>query len=169
MINQQILLASRPDGEPSAANFRQVSGETPALDEGQVLVQHHYLSLDPYMRGRMNDGKSYAQPQPLDSVMIGGTAGEVVESRHPQYAAGDKVVGMGGWQQYSVVDGSVPGLLRKVDTTHVPLSAYLGAIGMPGVTAWVGLTDIIGPQPGETVVVSAASGAVGSAVGQLAK
>ena len=167
--NLQILLASRPEGEPSAANFRLVEAPVPALADGQVLVRHHYLSLDPYMRGRMNEGKSYAQPQPLDQVMIGGTVGEVVESRHPGFAAGDKVVGMGGWQLYSVVDAGQPGVLRKVDTTHVPLSAYLGAVGMPGVTAWVGLTQIITPKAGETVAVSAASGAVGSAVGQLAK
>ena len=168
-MNTQVLLASRPQGEPTTANFRIVSTPVPALEDGQVLVRHHYLSLDPYMRGRMNDGKSYAQPQPLDTVMIGGTVGEVVASRHPAFAAGDKVVGMGGWQQYSVVNAATPGLLRKVDTTHVPLSAYLGAVGMPGVTAWVGLTQIIEPQAGQTVVVSAASGAVGSAVGQLAK
>jgi len=117
----------------------------------------------------MNDGKSYAQPQPLDEVMIGGTVGEVIASRHPKFAPGDRVVGMGGWQLYSVVDAGVPGLLRKVDTRHVPLSAYLGAVGMPGATAWVGLNHIITPKAGETVVVSAASGAVGSAVGQLAK
>jgi len=169
MHNQQILLASRPAAEPTADNFRLVETPLPALADGQVLVRHHYLSLDPYMRGRMNDGKSYAQPQPLDAVMIGGTVGEVVESRHPGFAAGDKVVGMGGWQQYSVVDAAQPGMLRKVDTTHIPLSAYLGAVGMPGVTAWVGLTQIIAPKEGETVVVDAASGAVGSAVGQLAK
>jgi NADPH-dependent curcumin reductase CurA len=146
-----------------------VEAAVPALADGQVLVRHHYLSLDPYMRGRMNDGKSYAQPQPLDAVMIGGTVGEVVESRHPGFAAGDKVVGMGGWQQYSAVDATQLGMLRKVDTTHIPLAAYLGAVGMPGVTAWVGLTQIIAPKEGETVVVDAASGAVGSAVGQLAK
>ena len=169
MHNQQIVLASRPAAEPTADNFRLVETPLPALADGQVLVRHHYLSLDPYMRGRMNDGKSYAQPQPLDAVMIGGTVGEVVESRHPGFAAGDKVVGMGGWQQYSVVDAGQPGMLRKVDTTHIPLSAYLGAVGMPGVTAWVGLTQIIAPKEGETVVVDAASGAVGSAVGQLAK
>jgi NADPH-dependent curcumin reductase CurA len=169
MQNQQILLASRPAGEPTVDNFRLVETPVPALADGQVLVRHHYLSLDPYMRGRMNDGKSYAQPQPLDAVMIGGTVGEVVESRHPGFAAGDKVVGMGGWQQYSVVDAAQPGMLRKVDTTHIPLAAYLGAVGMPGVTAWVGLTQIIAPKEGETVVVDAASGAVGSAVGQLAK
>lgn len=168
-LNRQVLLASRPEGKPSTANFRIVDTPLPALAEGEVLVCHHYLSLDPYMRGRMNDGKSYAQPQPLDAVMVGGTVGQVVESRHPGYAAGDSVVGMGGWQQYSVVDGNAVGLLRKVDTTHVPLSAYLGAVGMPGVTAWVGLVDLIAPKAGDTVVVSAASGAVGSAVGQLAK
>ena len=169
MQNQQIVLASRPAGEPTVDNFRLVETPVPALADGQVLVRHHYLSLDPYMRGRMNDGKSYAQPQPLDAVMIGGTVGEVVESRHPGFAAGDRVVGMGGWQQYSVVDATQLGMLRKVDTTHIPLAAYLGAVGMPGVTAWVGLTQIIAPKEGETVVVDAASGAVGGAVGQLAK
>ncbi len=169
MKNQQIVLASRPEGEPSAANFRLETVDLPALADGQVLVKHHYLSLDPYMRGRMNDGKSYAQPQPLDAVMIGGTVGEVVESRHAQFSAGDAVVGMGGWQQYSVVDAGQPGALRKVSTQHVPLAAYLGAVGMPGATAWMGLTQIIEPKVGETVVVSAASGAVGGALGQLAK
>ena len=167
--NRQVLLASRPTAEAIAANFRVVDTPLPALADGQVLVRHHYLSLDPYMRARMNDAKSYAQPQPLNEVMIGGTVGEVVESRHPKFAAGDKVVGMGGWQQYAVVDANQPGALRKVDTTHIPLSAYLGAVGMPGVTAWYGLTKICEPKAGETVVVSAASGAVGSVVGQLAK
>ena len=167
--NRQQLLDSRPEGEAVASNFRLVSSETPPLQDNQVLVRHHYLSLDPYMRGRMNDAKSYAQPQPLGQVMQGGTAGEVVESRHPKYAVGDKVVGFGGWQEYSVVDASQPGTLRKVDTTHVPLSHYLGAVGMPGVTAWYGLVKIIQPKAGETIVVTAASGAVGSAVGALAK
>lgn len=166
--NRQILLASRPHGEPSVDNFRLVETPIPALADGEVLVRHHYLSLDPYMRGRMNDSKSYAAPQPLDEVMIGGTVGEVVESRSDRFAVGDHVVGMGGWQEFQVADGS-PGQLRKVDTTHIPLQAYLGAVGMPGITAWYGLTQIIDPKPGETVVVSAASGAVGSVVGQLAK
>jgi len=169
MKNQQIVLASRPSGEPTPDNFRLQTVEVPPLQAGQVLVKHHFLSLDPYMRGRMNDGRSYAQPQPLDELMIGGTVGEVVDSQDPRFVAGDKVVGMGGWQQYAVVDASQPGMLRKVDTRHIPLSAYLGPVGMPGVTAWVGLTDIIAPKEGETVVVSAASGAVGSVVGQLAK
>ena len=168
-INKQWLLASRPAAEATVGNFRLVETPVPALAEGQVLVRHHYLSLDPYMRMRMNDAKSYAAPQPLNAVMIGGTVGEVVDSKHPKFAAGDKVVGMGGWQQYGVVDGNAPGLLRKVDTTHVPLSAYLGAVGMPGVTAWYGLVKLCSPKAGETIVVSAASGAVGSAVGQLAK
>ena len=167
--NKQILLDNRPQGEATADNFKLATGETPALQEGQVLVRHHFLSLDPYMRGRMNDAKSYAEPQPLGQVMQGGTAGEVLESRSPKFQPGDKVVGMGGWQEYSVVNAEQPGALRKVDTTHVPLSHYLGAVGMPGVTAWYGLVKIIEPQAGQTMVVSAASGAVGSAFGALAK
>lgn len=167
--NLQWLLASRPSGEPTPANFRLVRSSVPALKDGEVLVRHHYLSLDPHMRGRMNDGKNYAAPQPLDAVMIGGTVGEVIESQHDAFRVGDTVVGAGGWQQYSIVNVSQPGLLRKVDASRVPLSAYLGAVGMPGVTAWYGLTQIIEPKAGETVTVSAASGAVGGVVGQLAK
>jgi NADPH-dependent curcumin reductase len=167
--NKQIILDNRPEGEATAGNFKLVSADTPALQDGQVLVKHHYLSLDPYMRGRMNDAKSYAAPQPLGQVMQGGIVGEVVESRSPKFQAGDKVVGMGGWQQYSVVNADQPGALRKVDTTHVPLSHYLGAVGMPGVTAWYGLVKIIEPKAGQTMVVSAATGAVGSAFGVLAK
>src|ERR1700748_706956 len=123
--NKQVHLDNRPQGEASASNFKLVTGETPALQDGQVLVRHHYLSLDPYMRGRMNDAKSYAQPQPLGATMGGGTVGEVGESKNAKYQPGDKVVGMGGWQQYSVVNADQPGALRKVDTTHVPLSHYL--------------------------------------------
>ncbi len=167
--NKQIHLDNRPQGEATAGNFKLVTSDTPTLQEGQVLVRHHFLSLDPYMRGRMNDAKSYALPQPLGQVMGGGTAGEVVESRSPKYQPGDKVVGMGGWQEYSVVNVDQPGALRKVETTHVPLSHYLGAVGMPGVTAWYGLVKIIEPKEGQTVVVSAAAGAVGSAFGALAK
>jgi len=168
-VNRQIHLVSRPSGEATADNFKLFEMPLGAPGEGQVVVRHHFLSLDPYMRGRMNDAKSYAQPQPLNQVMQGGTVGEVVESRHPKYTAGDHVVGYGGWQEYSIVDGSQPGMLRKVDTRQVPLSAYLGAVGMPGVTAWYGLIKICQPKAGQTIVVSAASGAVGSAVGQLAK
>lgn len=167
--NKQIILDNRPQAEAVAGNFKLVTGETPPLKDGEVLVRHHFLSLDPYMRGRMNDAKSYAAPQPLGQVMQGGTVGEVVESRNARFAVGDQVVGFGGWQEYSVVDGNQPGVLRKVDTTHVPLSHYLGAVGMPGVTAWYGLVKIIEPKEGQTIVVSAASGAVGSALGALAK
>lgn len=167
--NQQILLDNRPAAEAVASNFKLVHSETPALQDGQVLVRHHFLSLDPYMRGRMNDAKSYTAPQALGQVMGGGTVGEVVDSRSPKFQSGDKVVGMGGWQQYSVVNAAEVGALRKVDTTHVPLSYYLGAVGMPGVTAWYGLVKIIEPKAGETVVVSAATGAVGSAFAALAK
>ncbi|KNZ31691.1 MAG: 2-alkenal reductase [Methylibium sp. NZG] len=169
-VNKQILLAARPDGEASAAHFKLAESPLPQnVSDGQVLVRHHYLSLDPYMRGRMSEAKSYAQPHPLGTPMIGGTAGEVVLSNHASFKPGDKVVGMGGWQQYSVVDAAQPGVLRKVDATRIPLSAYLGAVGMPGVTAWYGLVKICEPKAGQTIVVSAASGAVGSAVGQLAK
>ncbi|MFZ3125404.1 MAG: NADP-dependent oxidoreductase [Acidovorax sp.] len=167
--NQQIVLDNRPQGEAVAGNFRLMAVDTPALKDGEVLVRHHYLSLDPYMRGRMNDSKSYAASQPLGEVMIGATVGEVAESKNPKYAVGDKVMGLGGWQEYSVVDGNAVGVLRKVDTTHVPLSHYLGAVGMPGVTAWYGLVKIIAPKTGDTVVVSAATGAVGSAFAALAK
>jgi NADPH-dependent curcumin reductase CurA len=167
--NKQIHLDNRPQGEATASNFKLVISETPALKEGEVLVRHHFLSLDPYMRGRMNDAKSYALPQALGQTMGGGTVGEVVESKNAKFAVGDKVVGMGGWQQFSVVDANQPGALRKVDTTHIPLSAYLGAVGMPGVTAWYGLVKIIAPKAGETMVVSAATGAVGSAFAALSK
>jgi NADPH-dependent curcumin reductase CurA len=165
-INRQIVLASRPQGAATTDNFRLVETPLAPLADGQFRVRNHYLSLDPYMRGRMNEAKSYAAPQPLDQVMIGGTVGEVVESKHASFAVGDKVVAMFGWQEFGTSDGSG---VMKVDATHVPLSAYLGAVGMPGVTAWYGLNRIIAPQAGQTVVVSAASGAVGSIVGQLAK
>ncbi|MGF6856183.1 NADP-dependent oxidoreductase [Paraburkholderia sp. CI3] len=165
-INRQLLLVSRPQGEATPDNFKLVETPLAPLADGEVRVRNHYLSLDPYMRGRMNDSKSYAAPQPLNEVMIGGTVGEVVETRNPKFAVGDKVVAMFGWQEYGTSNGTG---MQKVDDTHVPLSAYLGPVGMPGVTAWYGLNRIIAPKAGETVVVSAASGAVGSVVGQLAK
>ena len=165
-MNHQILLASRPQGAVSTDNFRLVETPLAPMAEGQVRVRNHFLSLDPYMRGRMNDSKSYAAPQKLDEVMIGGTAGAVVESRNPKWQPGDKVVTMFGWQEYATSDG---GGMYKVDDTHVPLSAYLGPVGMPGITGWYGLNRICKPKPGETVAVSAASGAVGTVVGQLAK
>jgi NADPH-dependent curcumin reductase len=171
--SQQIQLVSRPHGEPTVANFKLVIAPVPSLNAGEILVRNHYLSLDPYMRGRMNDGKNYAQPQALNAVMVGGTAGEVVASTSTHFAVGDKVVGMGGWQEYVVLavgdNAHGNGLARKLGAAPIPLSAYLGAVGMPGVTAWYGLTEIIKIKAGETLVVSAASGAVGSVVGQLAK
>lgn len=165
-INRQVLLVSRPQGAASVDNFKLVETPLAPLADGQLRVRNHYLSLDPYMRGRMDDSKSYAASQPLNEVMIGGTVGEVVESKNPKFAVGDKVVGTYGWQEFGTSDGKG---LRKVDDTHIPLSAYLGPVGMPGVTAWLGLNKIIEPKAGETVLVSAASGAVGSVVGQLAK
>jgi hypothetical protein len=169
IVNHQIILASRPGAQVTPENFALRESVVGELQDAEVLVRHHYLSLDPYMRGRMSEGKSYATPQALDAVMVGGTVGEVVASKNPKFAIGDAVVGMGGWQEYSIVNGDQPGMLRKVDTRRIPLSAYLGTVGMPGVTAWYGLLKICAPQPGQTVVVSAASGAVGSTVGQLAK
>ncbi|MGH7121798.1 MAG: NADP-dependent oxidoreductase [Acetobacteraceae bacterium] len=165
-MNRQILLVSRPKRTASADNFRLIEAPLSALKEGEVRVRNHFLSLDPYMRGRMDDRKSYAPPQKLGEVMQGGTAGVVVESRNPAWLPGDNVIAMFGWQEYGTSDGQG---MRKVDTGKVPLSAYLGIVGMPGVTAWYGLNRICQPAPGETVAVSAASGAVGSVVGQLAK
>jgi NADPH-dependent curcumin reductase CurA len=164
--NRRIVLASRPEGAASTSNFRLEEEQVPTLQPGQVLVRNLWLSLDPYMRGRMNEGRSYSAAQPLNEVMGGGTAGEVKESRNPAFAVGDKVVGYLGWQEYGISDGTG---LYKVDSRQIPLSAYLGVVGMPGVTAWYGLNRIIETRAGETVVVSAASGAVGSVVGQLAK
>jgi leukotriene B4 12-hydroxydehydrogenase/15-oxo-prostaglandin 13-reductase len=166
MENQRIVLASRPEGWVTPENFRLEKSPLPPLQDGGVLVKNLWLSLDPYMRGRMNEGKSYAAKQEIGEVMIGGTVGEVVDSRNPKFAVGDKVLGMLGWQQYGVSDGKG---LSKIDASRAPMSAYLGVLGMPGVTAWVGLLDICQPKAGETVVVSAASGAVGSVVGQIAK
>jgi NADPH-dependent curcumin reductase len=163
--NRRIVLASRPQGTASEANFRLETVVLPALAPGQVLVHNHWLSLDPYMRGRMDDARSYATPQALNETMVGGTVGVIAESRNPAFAVGDAVVGTLGWQEYGISDGA---MLRKVDPA-LPLSVYLGTVGMPGVTAWYGLNRIIEPRAGETVVVSAASGAVGGVVGQLAK
>lgn len=164
--NRQILLASRPEGAISPDNFKLVSSPLEPLVDGQFLVRNHYLSVDPYMRGRMGKEKSYAAPLALNEVMVGATVGEVVASLHPQFAVGDKVTGLLGWQEYGTSDGAG---VRKVDDKLVPLQAYLGVLGMPGVTAWYGLNKIVAPQAGQTIVVSAASGAVGSVVGQLAK
>jgi NADPH-dependent curcumin reductase CurA len=163
---RRIVLASRPQGPVTVDNFRLEERPMPALAEGEIRVRNHFLSLDPYMRGRMNDARSYAAPQKLDETMGGGTVGEVVESRHHGFAVGDRVRGMLGWADYGVsgADG-----LTKVEARGVPLSAYLGVLGMTGMTAWYGYNKILEPKAGETVVVSAASGAVGGVVGQLAR
>jgi len=165
-MNKQVLMANRPTGWVKESDFRIVEQPLPSAGDGEVLVRNLFLSLDPYMRGRMNASKSYAAGVELGAVMVGGTVGEVMESRNPAFKAGDIVVGSFGWQHYGVSDGRD---LRKVARRNFPLSLYLGTVGMPGVTAWIGLNNIGQPKAGETVVVSAASGAVGSVVGQLAK
>jgi len=164
--NLQVLLANRPTGWVKESDFRIVESDVPVPGDGQVLVRNLYLSLDPYMRGRMNDQRSYAAKVELGQVMTGETVGEVVESRNGKFQKGDTVAARAGWQHYALSDGND---LRKVDPSLVPISTYLGVVGMPGVTAWIGLNEIGQPKSGETVVVSAASGAVGSVVGQLAK
>ena len=163
---QRIVLAARPQGEVQESHFRLELTPVPVPADGEVLVRNHFLSLDPYMRGRMSEAKSYATPQALNETMMGATAGQVLASKNPRFAVGDFVTGMLGWAELGLSDGA---LLRKVDTSRIPLSAYLGVAGMPGMTAWYGTNQIMQPKEGETVVVSAASGAVGSAVGQLAK
>jgi hypothetical protein len=165
-MNLQILLGRRPAGAPVPEDFAIVETPVPEPAEGQVLVRARYLSLDPYMRGRMSDAKSYAKPVAVGAVMEGQTAGEVVASRHPGFAPGDVVLGGFGWQRFSAVG---PERLFKVPADDPPLSTSLGVLGMPGLTAWVGLEDIGQPRAGETVVVSAASGAVGQVVGQIAR
>jgi len=163
-LNKQIVLASRPADKVGLDNFR--LAEAPVPEPGPGQVRHHYLSLDPYMRGRMSDAKSYAAPQALGAVMGGGTVGEVVASNNARFKPGDTVVGMGGWQNYCLSDGRD---LNGVDASRIPIQAYLGPVGMPGITAWYGINKIIAPKKGETFVVSAATGAVGSVAGQLAK
>src|SRR5438105_3723224 len=165
-MNRQIRLKSRPSGIPTAANFEAADAPIPSPAEGGVLRKTLYLSLDPYMRGRMSDAPSYAAPVNVGDVMCGHTVSEVVESRDPAFHPGDIVAAYDGWQQYA----SGPGKdLRKLDPSAAPISTAIGVLGMPGLTAYVGLYDIGQPKAGETVVVSAASGAVGSVVGQLAK
>jgi NADPH-dependent curcumin reductase len=166
-MNKGFVLASRPavGGRATLENFAMF--ERPlTMGPDEVLVRHEFLSLDPYMRGRMNEVKSYAASQVVGEVMIGGTVGEVVASNDKRFVVGDKVVGMGGWQLYGRNDGKS---LRKIDPGKIAIQAWLGPLGMPGVTAWYGVNRILAPKPGETVVVSAATGAVGSVAGQLAK
>ena len=164
--NKRIVLASRPQGAVTPDNFRIEEAPLPALRDDEVLVRNEWLSLDPYMRGRMSDAKSYAKPVEIGEVMTGQTVGEVLESRHPGFKPGDRVVTSLGWQTHGVARGKD---LRLVDVSRVPGSYYLGILGMPGLTAWFGLQEIGKPKAGETLVVSAATGAVGSVVGQLGK
>jgi hypothetical protein len=164
--SRQVQLVSRPVGWPVPADFRLVEVDLPELADGQVLVRNEFLSVDPYMRGRMNDARSYTPPYQLDAPLDGAAVGEVVASRSADRAAGDVVLHQAGWRDYAVLDAA---RTRRVDVTVAPASAYLGVLGLTGFTAWVGLTEIAVPQPGETVFVSAAAGAVGSVAGQVAK
>lgn len=166
MGNRSIVLASRPVGTPTEENFRLVESDVPKAGPGQFVVQIHYLSVDPYMRGRMNDAKSYAAPVQINEVMTGGAVGRVIESQHEKFAVGDIVQGQFGWQEYAVSSGT---MCRKVDPSIAPISTSLGVLGMPGLTAYFGLLDVCDVKAGETVVVSGAAGAVGSYVGQIAK
>lgn len=163
--NLQVILKSRPLGWVRESDFALLESPLPVIADGEVLLKTRYLSLDPYMRGRMDDAKSYAASVNLGEVMVGGAVSEVADSRHPKFKAGDMVVSAAGWQRYSKASGE--SLMRV--PAGLPPSVFLGPAGMPGVTAWMGLFDIGQPKAGETVVVSAASGAVGSVVGQLAK
>jgi NADPH-dependent curcumin reductase CurA len=164
--HRQVQLAARPLGFPSESDFRLVEGPVPEPGDGQFLVRAVYLSLDPYMRGRMSQARSYVPPVALGDVMEGGVVGEVVRSSHPGFSVGDVVEGRFGWQEFAVSAGKG---VRKIDPTAAPISTALGVLGMPGLTAYFGLLEVGQPKAGETVVVSAASGAVGGLVGQIAK
>jgi NADPH-dependent curcumin reductase CurA len=166
MKSTQIRLAARPVGEPDDSCFETATVDLPDLEDGQVLLRVVYLSLDPYMRGRMSDAKSYAAPVEVGDVMVGGTVAEVLESRSPKVAAGDLVLSYSGWQTHAVADDTA---IRRLDPADGPVSTALGVLGMPGFTAYAGLLEIGRPQEGETVAVAAATGPVGSAVGQIAK
>ncbi len=163
---QQIVLVARPDGAPQLSDFGLESGPLPDLEDGQILIRGQWLSLDPYMRGRMDAGKSYAAPVPLGGVMEGAGVGEVIQSRHKGFKTGEIVTGPFGWQSHVISTGA---LMRKLDPSLAPVSTALGVLGMPGITAYVGLNDHATPKAGETLVVGAATGAVGSVVGQLAR
>ena len=165
-VNRKTLLNSRPEGKPTLDDFRLETSDMPHADAGQVLLRNVYLSLDPYMRGRMSDAVSYAAPIAIGEVMGGGTIARVESSSHANFKAGDWVLGMGGWQDYWISDGTA---LSKLDANMTQPSLYLGVLGMPGFTAYMGLLDIGQPKAGETVVVAAATGAVGAVVGQIAK
>jgi NADPH-dependent curcumin reductase CurA len=164
--NRRIVLASRPEGAPQPNNFRLEQSPAPEPRDGQVLLRTLWLSLDPYMRGRMSAARSYAKPVEVGEPIVGGTVNEVVASKHPDFKPGDTVLGYAGWQDYAVSDGTG---LRKLDPRQAPVSTALGVLGMPGMTAYTGLLTIGQPKPGETVVVAASTGPVGSTVGQIAK
>jgi NADPH-dependent curcumin reductase CurA len=166
ILNRRIVLASRPDGVPKRADFRLETMPVAQPRDGEVLLRTVWLSLDPYMRGRMSTAKSYAKPVEIGEVMVGGTVSEVVASRHPGFQVGDMVVSSAGWQEYAISDTTG---LRKLDPGSAPLSTALGVLGMPGMTAYTGLLTIGRPKPGETLVVAAAAGPVGSAVGQIGR
>jgi len=166
MNSRQIVLAARPKGLPKESDFRLIERDVPEPSEGQFLVRTHYLSVDPYMRGRISDRKSYAEPVAVGEVMVGGTVGTVLESRHDRFKMGDIVVGSWGWQEFAVVNGDG---IYPFNTSIAPMSTALGVLGMPGMTAYFGLLEIGQPKSGETVLVSGAGGAVGSLVGQIAK
>jgi NADPH-dependent curcumin reductase CurA len=165
-INRRFVLASRPVDQPTEANFRMVEAPIPKPAPNQVLVRAHYVSVDPYMRIRMSEDPSYADPQRLGEVMVGGVVGQVIASNVPSISAGEFVEGELGWQEYAATDAAS---LRKVDPALAPISTALGVLGMPGMTAYFALLEIGRPKPGDTVVVSAAAGAVGQVVGQIAK
>ncbi len=166
MINKQIILASRPIGEPSESNFQLETSQTAELNEGEILVKTKYISLDPAMRGWMNDAKSYIRPVQIGEVFRAGTAGTVIESKNNQIKVGDEVTGTWGVQEYAIVTEKD---VLKINSQFVPMATYMATLGMPGMTAYFGLLDTGQPKEGETVLVSAASGAVGSVVGQIAK
>src|SRR6202046_2258095 len=165
-VNRQFALAARPVGMPKESDFRLVEAPIPALADGQILLRTLFLSVDPYMRGRMTGVRTYADPVDIGQLMVGGTVGRVVQSTNPQFRAGDVAVGYWGWQEYAISDGKG---LQKLDANLAPVSTALGVLGMPGMTAYFGFLDICQPKAGETVVVSGAAGAVGSLVGQIAK
>ncbi len=165
-VNRQFHLAAVPVGMPKESDFKIVEAPLPSVAEGQILIKTAYWSVDPYMRGRITGVKSYADPIRVGDLMLGGSVGEVVESKNPSYQKGDFVMGMWGWQEYEVSTGKG---MQKLNPQLAPVSTALGILGMPGLTAYFGFLDICQPKPGETVVISGAAGAVGSLVGQLAK
>ncbi|HUT88390.1 MAG TPA: NADP-dependent oxidoreductase [Thermoguttaceae bacterium] len=164
--DHHIILAARPEGLPKETDFKPVEAPMPEPGEGQFLVKINYLSVDPYMRGRISEIQSYAEPVAIGDVMVGGTVGRVIDSRHPEYNTGDVVVGYSGWQEYAVSDSTG---VQPFDTSRAPMSTAPGVLGMPGMTAYFGLMEIGQPRPGQTVFISGAAGAVGSLVGQIAK